>query len=94
MKYNVRMVTVDPFPKFEINEFKSKYENKLDIYMKLNGDRLLLLKCDGDHKWDTISDKLQIIEKNFKDKKFSVVFLRDVDGPCAGKDIYYTHEDT
>jgi glycosyltransferase involved in cell wall biosynthesis/predicted nucleic acid-binding Zn-ribbon protein len=92
MKYNFHMVTVDPFPKFEINEFKSKYGNKLDIYMKLNGDRLLLLKGDGDHKWDTIYDELQIIEKNFKDKKFSVVFLCDVDGPCAGKDIYYTHE--
>ena len=98
MKYNAHMASIDPLPKFDIDEFKAKYGDKFEIYMELSLSRLPLLKdydvilLDGDHNWYTVYNELKIIEKSFKNKKFPVVFLHDVGWPYARRDLYYNPE--
>ncbi|MEN6552088.1 MAG: hypothetical protein ABFC34_04280, partial [Methanobacterium sp.] len=44
MKHNAYMVAIDPFPKFDVDEFKAKYGDKFKIYNELSLSRLPLLK--------------------------------------------------
>ncbi|MGB9980379.1 class I SAM-dependent methyltransferase, partial [Methanobacterium sp.] len=76
VKYNAHMAAIDPFPKFDVDEFKSIYGDKFEIYTELSLYRLPLLEnydvilLDGDHNWYTVYNELKIIEKSFKDKNF------------------------
>ncbi|MEL7671257.1 glycosyltransferase [Methanobacterium sp.] len=98
IKHNAYMVAIDPFPKFDVDEFKAKYGDKFKIYNELSLSRLPLLKgydmvlIDGDHNWYTVYNELKIIEKSFKNRKFPVVFLHDVGWPYARRDLYYSPE--
>ncbi|MGB9979584.1 class I SAM-dependent methyltransferase, partial [Methanobacterium sp.] len=75
-KYNARMTAIDPFPKFDVDKFKSIYGDRFGIYTELSLSRLPLLEnydvilLDGDHNWYTVYNELKIIEKSFKDKNF------------------------
>ena len=95
---NAHLTSIDPFPKFDIGEFKAKYGDKFEIYTELSLDRLPLLKdydsilIDGDHNWYTVYNELKIIEENFKDKKFPIIFLHDIGWPYARRDLYYNPE--
>ena len=95
---NSRMTAIDPFPQFEIDEFKSAYKEKFEIYKELSLSRLPLLEdydvilLDGDHNWYTVYNELKIIEKGFENKKFPLVFLHDVGWPYARRDLYYNPE--
>jgi GT2 family glycosyltransferase len=95
---DAHMTAVDPFPKFDINKFKDEYGDKFEIYKELSIKRLPLLKdydvilLDGDHNWYTVYNELKIIEKSFKDKKFPLIFLHDVNWPYARRDLYYNPE--
>ena len=77
---DAHMTAIDPQPKFDVNEFKSEYDDKFEIYKELSLSRLPLLKnydvilIDGDHNWYTVYNELKIIEKNFKTKKFPIIF--------------------
>lgn len=98
LEYDTHMAAIDPFPKFDVDEFKAKYGDKFEIYNELSLSRLPLLKdydvilLDGDHNWYTVYNELKIIEKSFKNKKFPVVFLHDVGWPYARRDLYYNPE--
>ncbi|MCE5213896.1 MAG: class I SAM-dependent methyltransferase, partial [Methanobacterium sp.] len=98
LKHDARMTAIDPFPKFDAGEFKARYGNKFEIYLELSLSRLPLLNdydvilIDGDHNWYTVYNELKIIEKNFKNKKFPLVFLHDVGWPYARRDLYYNPE--
>lgn len=95
---DARMTAIDPFPKFDINEFKAKYGDRFEIFEELSLSRLPLLHdydvilVDGDHNWYTVYNELKVIEMNFKSKKFPVVFLHDVGWPYARRDLYYNPE--
>jgi len=81
---DAHLTAIDPFPKFDIDELKTKFGDKFEIYTELSLSVLPLLKdydvilLDGDHNWYTVYHELKTIEKNFKDKKFPIVFLHDV----------------
>ena len=95
---DAHMTAVDPFPKFDIKKFKDEYGDKFEIYKELSIKRLPLLKdydvilLDGDHNWYTVYNELKILEKSFKDKKFPLIFLHDVNWPYARRDLYYNPE--
>jgi GT2 family glycosyltransferase len=92
---DAHMTAIDPQPKFDVNEFKSEYGDKFEIYKELSLSRLPLLKnydvilIDGDHNWYTVYNELKIIEKNFKTKKFPIIFLHDLGWPYDRRDVYY-----
>lgn len=95
---NAHITAIDPFPKFDIEEFKAEYGDKFEIYTELSLNRLPLLKdydtiiIDGDHNWYTVYNELKIIEESFKDKKFPLIFLHDIGWPYARRDLYYNPE--
>lgn len=90
---NAHMTAIDPLPQFDINEFKSEYGDKFEIFTELSLDRLPLLKnydvilLDGDHNWYTVYHELKLIENT--NKKFPLVFLHDVGWPYGRRDLYY-----
>ncbi len=95
---NAHLTAIDPFPKFDIEEFKTEYGDKFEIYKELSLNRLPLLKdydailIDGDHNWYTVYNELKIIEGYFEDKKFPIIFLHDMGWPYARRDLYYNPE--
>jgi len=95
---NAHLTAIDPFPKFDIEEFKAEYGDKFEIYTELSLNRLPLLKdydaiiIDGDHNWYTVYNELKIIEEYSKDKKFPLIFLHDIGWPYARRDLYYNPE--
>ena len=99
MDKDAHMAAIDPFPGFDVDEFKSKYGDKFEIYTELSLSRLPLLEdydvilLDGDHNWYTLYNELKIIEKSFKNKEFPVIFLHDIGWPYARRDLYYNPED-
>ena len=99
MEHNAHMAAIDPFPRFDVDEFKAKYGDKFEIYTELSLNRLPLLGdydvilLDGDHNWYTLYNELKVIEGKFKDKKFPIVFLHDIGWPYARRDLYYNPED-
>ncbi len=98
MDHDAHMTAIDPLPKFDIDEFKTQYGDKFEIYKDLSLSRLPLLEnydvilIDGDHNWYTVYNELKIIEKKFKDKKFPIVFLHDTTWPYGRRDLYYNPE--
>jgi O-antigen biosynthesis protein len=93
--HNAHMTAIDPFPKFDIDNFKTIYGDKFEIYTDLSLSILPLLKdydvviLDGDHNWYTVFNELKTIEKSFKNKKFPLIILHDVGWPYARRDLYY-----
>lgn len=92
------MTTIDPFPKFDTKEFKARYGDRFEIFEELSLNSLPLLQdydvilIDGDHNWYTVYNELKIIEKNFKGKKFPLIFLHDIGWPYGRRDLYYNPE--
>ena len=92
---NAHMVAIDPFPNFNLDEFKTQYGDKFVFYQDLSLNILPLLKdydtilIDGDHNWYTVYNELKIIERNFKEEDFPLIFLHDVGWPYARRDLYY-----
>ena len=41
---NAHLTAIDPFPKFDVEEFKGAYGDKFEIYTELSLNRLPLLK--------------------------------------------------
>jgi GT2 family glycosyltransferase/glycosyltransferase involved in cell wall biosynthesis len=96
---DAHMTAIDPFPKFDIDEFKSKYGNKFEIYKDTSLNILPGLKnydvvlIDGDHNWYTVYNELKTIETSFKNQDFPIIFLHDIAWPYARRDLYYNPED-
>lgn len=96
---NAHMTAIDPFPKFDIQEFKKKYGNRFEIYEELSLEVLPRLKnydailLDGDHNWYTVYNELKTIADSFEGKKFPVVFLHDISWPYGRRDLYYNPKD-
>lgn len=96
--HDARMTAIDPLPGFDVDEFKAEYGDKFEIYKELSLSRLPLLKdydviiIDGDHNWYTVYNELKTIERQFKGKKFPLIFLHDVCWPYGRRDLYYNPE--
>lgn len=96
--HDAHMTAIDPFPAFNVEEYKKEFGDKFNICTELSLDALPHLKdydvvlLDGDHNWYTVYHELKVIDENFKNKKFPVIFLHDVGWPYARRDGYYNPE--
>ena len=92
---NSYLITIDPNPKFNVEELKKEYPNifnfKKDI--SLNSlksiDDYDLILIDGDHNWYTVYNELKIIEQKFNEKELPIILLHDIGWPYGRRDLYY-----
>lgn len=97
--HDAHMTAIDPFPAFNVDEYKKEFGDKFEMCSELSLNALPhlndydVIMIDGDHNWYTVYHELKVIEKNFKDKKFPLVFLHDVGWPYARRDGYYNPDD-
>jgi len=97
-EHNAHLTAIEPIPQFDVDEFKSEYGDKFEIYLDLSLSILPLLEnydvifLDGDHNWYTVYNELKIIEKTFDNRNFPLIFLHDVSWPYARRDLYYNPE--
>lgn len=91
---SVKLMTVDPLPMFELEEFKVKYGEKFEIQMDSSLNILPILDdydvifLNGDPNWYSVYNELKIIEKKFENKKFPIVFLHNIGWPYGKRDLY------
>ena len=89
------ITSIDPFPKYNYEEWEKEHEGIFKLYTDLSLNRLPLLKdydailVDGDHNWYTVYNELKIIENAFKNEELPLIFLHDIDWPYARRDLYY-----
>ena len=100
LDHDLQLIAIDPFPNFDVKEFKIRYGDKFEFYQELSLNWLPLIKnidvilIGGDPNWYTVYNELKIIEKNFNEKNFPIIFLHDVGWPYARRDLYYNPENT
>jgi|GEM_PF-1360790 len=90
-----RMVAVDPFPQFDVDQFKVEYGDSFEIFQDISLNCLPLLSdydvilIDGDPNWYTVYNELKIVENIFGGNGFPLVFLYGVGWPYGRRDGYY-----
>ena len=91
---NSHLIIIDPVINLDLDEFKIEYNNQIEFYPELSLSRLPFLEdydiilIDGDHNWYTVYNALKIIEENFKNKQFPVIFITGVGWPSGRRDLY------
>ncbi|WP_238858720.1 glycosyltransferase [Clostridium sp. YIM B02569] len=89
------VISIDPFPKYDSEEWEKEHEGVFKLYKDLSLNRLPLLKdydvilVDGDHNWYTVYNELKIIGNTFGNNELPLIFLHDIDWPYARRDLYY-----
>lgn len=96
-KYNSKLHSIDPFPKFDADEWVTKQSDffifhrslSLSAIPKINQMDVVLI--DGDHNWYTVFNELRLIEHQCKknDVNFPLVLFHDTGWPYGRRDLYY-----
>lgn len=93
---DARLICIDPFPQFDVDELNSKYQGRMTFYRELSLSVLGLIGgydailMDGDHNWYTVYNELKLIERSFKGQdNFPLIFMHDTSWPYARRDMYY-----
>lgn len=63
----------------------------LEVLPQLN-DPFDCILIDGDHNWYTVYNELKLIAKKHLLRRGGIVFMHDVHGPWARRDMYYQPE--
>lgn len=92
-----KLTSIDPFPIFDFNLLKNKYNEKFDMVCDLSLNVLSKLEpcdiamIDGDHNWYTVYNELKSIEliNLSNNHSFPIVFFHDIGWPYARRDMYY-----
>ena len=98
LENDAAMVSIDPLPLFDVDDFKKMYGKRFSFFKELSLDILPNLRdydcvlIDGDHNWYTVYNELKSIENNFNQDNFPLIFLHDVSWPYARRDLYYNPE--
>lgn len=88
---------VDPLPKYDVDEWREHYRERLVFHKDLSLDALPridgfdLVLIDGDHNWYTVFNELKAIEKRCENLSipFPLVMLHDIGWPYGRRDLYY-----
>jgi len=95
-KNDSKLTSIDPNPRFNINELKEKYGHHFDFYKDLSLktlpflDKFDVILVDGDHNWYTVFNELKLIENIYKNKdKYPIILLHDTSWPYGRRDLYY-----
>jgi glycosyltransferase involved in cell wall biosynthesis len=92
--------SVDPLPKYNVDEWVKDYGDVLFIHRSLSLEALPEIGAadavliDGDHNWYTVFNELKLIEKLAQghQREFPLVFLHDIHWPYGRRDLYYNPE--
>lgn len=88
---------IDPSPRFDVAEWKSRYGSRLIFHRTASLQALPLIDgfdvvlIDGDHNWYTVYHELNLIAKQSASlpASFPIVLLHDVGWPYGRRDLYY-----
>lgn len=88
---------IDPSPRFDVDEWKTRSENRLIFHQTTSLQALPKIEdcdvvlIDGDHNWYTVYHELKLIEEKVvaSGRLFPVVLLHDVGWPYGRRDLYY-----
>lgn len=91
---------VDPLPKFDVDEWSSRWGETVVFHLELSLNALPALGAvdfaciDGDHNWYTVYHELDTLQSMAEaaGKPFPVVLLHDVGWPYGRRDLYYDPE--
>jgi hypothetical protein len=90
---------IDPVPRFNADNLRKKYGDRLCIHKKRSVDVLHeleeydLVVIDGDHNWYTVHTELLLIEEYAKKRgSFPMVILHDTEWPYGRRDMYHVPE--
>ena len=93
---NSKLTSIDPKPKFNVEELKDEYSGKFELYYDLSLnvlpclDKFDLILIDGDHNWYTVFNELKTIENTCNAvEEYPMVILHDVCWPYGRRDLYY-----
>ena len=97
---DAKLHTIDPQPKFDVAEWKTRHGEhfvfhqslSLNAIHKINKFDVVII--DGDHNWYTVLKELKLIEKHCKDiqQSFPLVMIHDIGWPYGRRDMYYNPE--
>ncbi len=96
-RFGERAHIIDPFPKFDPEDFAAEYGDAFVFYKGMSLSALPMISrmdavlIDGDHNWYTVYHELKLIEKSDHDV-FPLIFIHDVAWPYARRDMYYDPE--
>ena len=82
VNHNAYLTLIDSSHKFDIEDFKEDYGDIFEICTEPNLNKLLSLKnynailLNGNYDFSNLNRDLKIIENNFKNKKFPIIFMQ------------------
>ncbi len=80
-EHNACMTAIDPFPNFNVAKYKTRYDDIFEYYPEISLNKLPSLKgydtilIDGNHNWYVVYNELKILEENFKEVNFPIIFF-------------------
>jgi glycosyltransferase involved in cell wall biosynthesis len=91
---------VDPFPKYDVDEWLDHWPGTLRFHRDLSLNALVdighadFVCIDGDHNWYTVFHELEILGRSARTagQQFPVTVLHDVGWPYGRRDLYYNPE--
>ena len=93
---NAVIHVIDPFPKYDVDEWLEEYPKHLVFHRAISLDALGAVKSpdvvliDGDHNWHTVFHELEILGESAEGgSSFPFVLLHDVGWPYGRRDLYY-----
>ncbi|MEX0972460.1 MAG: glycosyltransferase [Solirubrobacterales bacterium] len=92
--------SIDPEPKFDVDELEREYPEELVFHRGLSLEVLPTLEpfdlalIDGDHNWYTVLNELLLLERRAGEEgeEPPVVVLHDIGWPYGRRDLYYDPE--
>lgn len=100
MGWDVKLISIDPLPKFDVSAWQKHYGDHFIFYKSLSLNAIPLINqfdvvlIDGDHNWYTVYNELKLIEKRCQGfrQPFPLTMLHDVGWPYGRRDLYYNPE--
>lgn len=89
--------SIDPLPKFDVDEWTAKWPGTLICHRQLSLNALVDIEAadfvciDGDHNWYTVFHELEILARSASEasRPFPLTLLHDVGWPYGRRDLYY-----
>jgi len=99
-QHAAQLDVVDPYPKFSVTEFETRWGSSTKVHIAKSLDVLAellpadLVVIDGDHNWFTVFNELKTIfnPATLQANIAPVVICHDVSWPYGRRDLYYNLE--
>lgn len=95
-KHQARLHTIDPLPKYDVDEWVVRWPETLTFHRDLSLNALTeidspdVVCIDGDHNWYTVVNELRLLaDRCDGPDSFPITLLHDVGWPYGRRDLYY-----